>query len=316
MAGSSGAAQRPPASGVPDAQLLPAFHVQGAVHLVVGPIANSVVHVGEWETLVVDTQPEALASALLATVRSITSKPIRYIVNTHAHPDHTGGNALVSRAGNTIGGNNATGIAGVSDATSRASIVAHENVLTRMSATAAGPNPIPFDAWPTDTFFVDRDEIFVDEAVRILHQPAAHTDGDVMVFFRRSDVIVTGDVFSTVTYPVIDEAAGGTINGVIAALNRILDLAVPAAKQEGGTYVIPGRGRVADEADVVEYRDMVTIIRDRVQDLKSKGMTLAQIQSARPTVDYDPRYATSEWDADRFVASVYNTLPSSRRGSH
>lgn len=302
-----GAAQ--PASAGP---ALPVFPVQGAVFLIIGPTGNSIVHVGEWETIVVDTQSAGTAEALLATVRSLTAKPIRYVVNTHAHPANTGGNVVISRAGTTVGGNNVTGIARVSDATARASIIAHENVLNFMSATVSRPEAIAFEAWPTDTFVVPQDEIFTDEAVQLFHQPAAHTDGDVIVFFRRSDVIAAGDVFSTISYPIIDEAAGGAVDGVIAALNQILDLAVPKAKQEGGTYIVPGRGRVSDEADVVEYRDMVTIIRDRVRDMKAKGMTIAQIKAAHPTADYDPRYATSDWTPDMFVEAIYRTLSSAR----
>ncbi len=112
--------------------------------------------------------------------------------------------------------------------------------------------------------------IFDGEAVQLFHQQAAHSDGDSLVFFRRSDVISTGDIFSPRLYPVIDFKNGGSINGEVDALNRILDLTVPADKQEGGTYVIPGHGRLCDEADVVEYRDMVTIIRDRIQDMIKK----------------------------------------------
>jgi glyoxylase-like metal-dependent hydrolase (beta-lactamase superfamily II) len=169
----------------------------------------------------------------------------------------------------------------------------------------------PAAAMPTDTFFGDRDEdSFNGEAVRLIHQPAAHTDGDVMVFFRKSDVIATGDIYVNTNYPVVDVARGGTINGIIAGLNRIIDITVPHDKQEGGTMVIPGHGRIADEADVVEYRDMVTIIRDRVEEMMKKGMTLQQIKAAGPTSDYDGRYAGASGlgTADAFVESVYRTL--------
>ncbi len=115
----------------------------------------------------------------------------------------------------------------------------------------------------------------------------------------------------TTTYPVLDLKAGGTINGNIDALNRIIDLAVPHDHQEGGTYVIPGEGRLCDQADVVEYRNMVVIIRDRIQDMIKKGMTLEQIKASRPTADYDPRFATREWTADMFVDAAYRTLRSS-----
>ena len=169
----------------------------------------------------------------------------------------------------------------------------------------------PAGALPTDTFFGDQDEVYFNgEAVRLIHQPNAHTDGDVLVYFRKSDVVATGDLYTNTSYPVIDLTRGGTINGIIAGLNRILDITVPRDKQEGGTMVIPGHGRIADEADVVEYRDMVTIIRDRVQQMMKKGMTLEQVKAAKPTFDYDPLYGatTGFWTTDKFVDAVYASL--------
>ena len=118
---------------------------------------------------------------------------------------------------------------------------------------------------PTETYFTNRHELFNGEAIQLFHEPAAHSDGDSIVFFRRSDVISTGDIFSTLAYPRVDARAGGTVDGVISALNHVIDLAVPRDKQEGGTYIIPGHGRVSDEADVVEYRDMLVIVRDRAK---------------------------------------------------
>ena len=146
------------------------------------------------------------------------------------------------------------------------------------------------------------------KAFRFFTSRQRMSDGDSLVYFRRSDVISTGDIFSTVSYPVIDLQNGGTINGVIAGLNHILDLAIPKDKQEGGTYIIPGHGRVCDEADVLEYRDMVTIIRDRVLDMIKKGMTLEQVKAANVTADYDNRYNTSFWPADAFVEAAYRSL--------
>jgi glyoxylase-like metal-dependent hydrolase (beta-lactamase superfamily II) len=172
-------------------------------------------------------------------------------------------------------------------------------------------NPLPFKAWPTDTFFVpEKDLFFNGEAIQIMHEPAAHTDGDSIVFFRRSDVISTGDVFTTTLYPVIFPGDGGGIDGVVAALNHIIEITVPADKQEGGTMVIPGHGRLADEADVVEYRDMVTIIRDRVRSMIEMGMTLRQVQAAQPTRDYDGRYGATDgfWTTAQFVEAVYGSL--------
>ena len=190
-----------------------------------------------------------------------------------------------------------------------ARVIAHERVLARMSAPTGQQSPAPFGAWPTETFFGDDKEIFFNnEAIQLLHQPSAHTDGDIVVFFRRSDVVSAGDLFVTTSYPVIDAPNGGSLQGVIDGLNRIIDLTIPKDKEEGGTYVIPGHGRISDEADVVEYRDMVTIVRDRVQDLIRKGMTLAQVKAARPTLDYDGRYGSSA----AFIDAVYRDLTRQR----
>jgi cyclase len=142
----------------------------------------------------------------------------------------------------------------------------------------------------------------------VYHMPAAHTDGDSVVFFRRSDVISAGDIFTPSSYPFLDLARGGSVQGEIDALNHVIDLTVPAKYQEGGTYVIPGHGRLCEEADVVEYRDMVTIIRDRIQDLIKKGKTLDQVKAAKPTLDYDTQYGTQAGAGDRFVEAVYKSL--------
>ena len=190
-----------------------------------------------------------------------------------------------------------------------ADIVAHENVGSTLSTEGAAG--IPSEGWPRDMYFGDQKDLyFNNEAVQLFHQKAAHSDGDSLVFFRRSDVVSTGDIFTPGYYPVIDVAHGGSIDGEVDALNRILDLTVPADKQEGGTYVIPGHGRLCDEADVVEYRDMVTIIRDRIQDLVKKGMTLEQVKAAKPTADYDPLYGSTSgaWTTEMFVEAAYRSL--------
>jgi len=265
------------------------------------------VQIGDQGVLVVDTSVADASEAIVAAIRRLTDRPIRYIINTHAHSDHTGGNANIAKAGATVGG----GTIGAAFTPSGASILAHENVLARMSAPTGSASPTPSDAWPTNTYFGERKELFFNgEAIEILHQPAAHTDGDSLVFFRRSDVVSAGDLFLTTTYPVVDAKWGGTIQGVIDGLNRILVLTVPKDKQEGGTYVVPGHGRLCDEADVLEYRDMVTIVRDRIRDLVSRGLTLEQVKAARPTLDYDGRYGskTGTWTTDMFVEAVYRNL--------
>lgn len=280
--------------------------VQGNVYMLVGPVGNTTVQVGDDGVLVVDTQFAELSGKILAAIESLSSRPIRYVINTHAHPDHTGGNEPIAQAGSTIAGGNVTGA--IADAGEGAAIIAQENVLIAMTQQTP---PVAFDALPTETFFVpEKDLYFNGEPVVIEHQPNAHTNGDSIVFFRKSDVIAAGDVFVTTTYPFIDLEAGGHIDGIIDALNRIIQLTVPAEKQEGGTLVVPGHGRLSDEADVVEYRDMLTIIRDRVASMVGHGMSLRQVRAAEPTRDYDGRYGSDSgfWTTAQFVEAVYINL--------
>jgi cyclase len=302
-------APAPPPQPNFDAVVMRAFRVQPNVWMIAGAGGNTTIQVGDEGVLVVDTQFAQVADKLLAEINRISgNKPIRYVVNTHVHSDHLGGNERFRRAGNAVVSGN---VALELENNNGAAIFAHENVLFRLSKPAGNAPPVPATALPTDTFFGERDEIsFNGEAVELLHQPAAHTDGDVMVFFRRSDVIATGDVYVNTGYPLIDLAQGGTINGIVAGLNHIIDITVPHDKQEGGTMVIPGHGRIGDEADVVEYRDMITIIRDRIQEMIKKGMTLQQVKAAAPTSDYDGRYGATSgfWTTDMFVEAAYRTL--------
>jgi len=278
-------------------QPLDTFHVGGNVHMLIGAGANIAVQAGDEGVLVVDTGLAQNAPRVIATIRTLSNRPIRWIINTHVHPDHTGGNEAVAAAGSkTIGG--------------PAEIIAHENVLTRMSAPGRQP-PASTAAYPTDTYVPEEKDIYFNgEAVMVYHEPMAHTDGDSIVFFRKSDVIVAGDTFVTTSYPFIDRANGGSVQGELNALNRILDLAVPAHEQEGGTLVIPGHGRVCDEADVLEYRDMVTIVRDRMQDMVNRGLTIDQVKAAKPTLDYDRHYGsdTGFVTTAGFIEAVYNDL--------
>jgi glyoxylase-like metal-dependent hydrolase (beta-lactamase superfamily II) len=293
--------------GEPTDNTLRVVHVQGNVHMIVGDGANVIVQAGDEGVLVIDTGVEARGDELLAAIRRISEKPIRVVINTHVHPDHTGANALLARVGESLGGN-APGNSGLPLATAR--VLAHEKVMARMSAPSGQTPPRPFEAWPTETFFADDKEIFFnDEAIQLFYQPG-HTDGDVLVFFRRSDVVASGDLFQTTTYPVIDVARGGSMQGVINGLNRLLDITIPKDKAEGGTYVVPGHGRLSDEADVVEYRDMLTIVRDRIQDLIAKGKSLAEVKAAGPTRDYDGRYGgtTGAWTTELFIEAIYREL--------
>jgi cyclase len=290
--------------------------VQGSVYMIANAGGNVVVQVGDEGVLVVDTGLEANVDKTLAAIKSLArDKPIRYVINTHVHADHTGGNAKIKAAGQAIiSGNVSLDVGG--DRATGAILIAHENVLNRMSAPTGSQAPMPSSAWPTDTFFTDEDDIFFNnEAVQLFFQPSAHTDGDIMAFFRASDVVVTGDLFLTTSYPIIDLSRGGSINGIIAGLNHIIDITVPRDKQEGGTMVISGHGRIGDEADVVEYRDMVTIIRDRVQKMIKDGMTLEAVKAAKPTRDYDGRYGatTGFWTTEMFVEAVYQSLSQPKR---
>jgi glyoxylase-like metal-dependent hydrolase (beta-lactamase superfamily II) len=300
-------AQQNQAQQGPEIHVLP---VQGDVYMLVGDGGNITAQVGKDGVLLVDTGVTQMSEQLLAQIRKLSDRPIRYIVNTHVHPDHTGGNEKVAKAGITITGGNVAG--NISDAGEGAAVLAHQKVLDRMSAPpAAGQAAIPFGSLPTDTYVTNEKPMYFNgEGIQIIHQPAAHTDGDSIVFFRKSDVVSTGDIFVPSSYPIIDLARGGGIQGIIDGLNRLIAITIPAEKQEGGTYVIPGHGRLCDQADVVEYRDMATIIRDRIQNMIRQGMTLDQVKAAKPTRDYDPQYGTTTgfWTTDMFVEAVYKSL--------
>lgn len=286
-----------PGAGGASAGEIGVLKVQGNVYLLVGGGGNVAAQVGDDGILVVDTGSEAASASLAAALRKLSDKPITWVVNTTGDLDHIGGNGALPR---------------LSGDRQRPRIIAHENVLDRLSAAPAGGRPGVSDAlWPNDEYSQPvKDFSFNGEAVLVYHVPAAHTDGDSLVHFRRSDVLATGDVFTPGRYPAIDLERGGSIQGLIDALNQILRITVPLKYEEGGTYVIPGHGRLCDEADVVEYRNMVTIVRDRVRDLVGKHMTLEQVQAARPTRDYDTQYDAK--NAGAFVEAIYQSLGKSK----
>jgi glyoxylase-like metal-dependent hydrolase (beta-lactamase superfamily II) len=290
---------------------LEVLHVQGNVYMIAGAGANITVQVGDLVTIVVDSGVPEKSEQVLAAVRSITDKHILYIINTDADPDHTGGNHVLSDAGwalpdaglNPLRQANGSMPAG-------ASIIAHINVLNRMSAPTGKQAAAPQNTWPTDTYETDSWRLYNGEGVFIYHPPNAHSDGDSYILFRKSDVISVGDILSLASYPVIKASEGGSINGLIDALNDIIAMLEPKENEEGGTYVIPGHGHICDRHDVVNYRDMVTIIRGRIQNLINKGMTLDQVKAAQTTVDYDGLYgkSTGPWTTDMFVEAIYNDL--------
>ncbi len=234
-------------------------------------------------------------------------QPIRYIANTSALPDHTGGNEKISLAGRTFTGGNVAGELG--DVGEGAAILAHENVLARMGEVTP---KLPVHAMPTDTYFgsvMKMQYFFNGEGIELLHAAGAATDGDSLVYFRGSDVIATGEIFDFTHYPLIDTAKGGSVQGLLAVLNRLVEIAIPEFRSEGGTLFIPGHGRVGDIADITYYRDMTTIIRDRIQDLIKKGRSLADIKAARPTEDWDGRLGQDKsWTPDMFVEAIYQGL--------
>ena len=288
------------------------WHVRGNVYMLVGSESNTTIQIGDQGVLVVDTMREEETGQLLSAIGELAEKPIRHIVNTHGHPEHIGGNAAVAEAGDELFGIAANGFAPFEPGQGSAPIYAHENVLVKLSSMEP---PLDVDAWPTSTYFTEsKDLYFNGEAVRLFHAPNAHTDGDTIIQFRGSDVISTGDIFDMTRYPYIDVEAGGSISGIIAALNHVIDIAVPEALQEGGTLIVPGRGRLCDESEVVEYRDMLTIIRSIILERIDEGMTLAEVQAARPTLGFDVRYASEsgDWTTEQFVEAIYNELVQQR----
>ena len=285
------------------------LHVRDDIYMLVGAGGNITVQVGEDGVLVVDTQFAELSSKIVAAIAEISPLPIRYVINTHHHGDHIGGNAELRVAGNTVIGGNMPGAVPYAEG-GGAQVVAHENVLLRLSA-ATGEQAVSPALWPTNTFFDAEKRLYYNgEGIRVIHQPAAHSDGDVFVYFRRSDVISAGDIFSTQGWPIIDLASGGSYQGVIDALNALVDLMIPVYGQDGGTLVVPGHGRLSGLGDVLDYREMVIVIGDRLSAMIDAGMSLDQIKAAEPAIDYEPVYGTSAsfWTTDQFLEAAYISL--------
>jgi cyclase len=275
-------------------------HAQGNVYMFASTLGNIAIQVGKDPghdgVLLVDTGPALLRNTILAEIRKLSDEPVRFMIVTGPDADHNGSNeALLKPSSGPRGFQTQPDVA----------LFAQDNVLQRFTRNGSG---ISSAAWPTLTFLDEKSFAFNGEAIQIIAEKNAHTDGDSIVLFRGSNVIAAGDIFLTTGYPVIDLQRGGSIQGEIAALNHILDLTVPRSMQEGGTMVIPGHGRLCDESEVTDYRDMLTIIRDRVQDMLRRGKTLEEVQAARLSRDYDRRYSTSSWTGDMFVEAVYRSL--------
>jgi cyclase len=294
----------PPSGGLEILEVRPSFFV------IAGAGANIGVQVGEDGLVIVDAGSAAGAPSVLAAIKRISPKPIRYVINTGPDADHVGGNEALATAGEKLFGGGLPGGGqpnAAKGADSIAPILSAEGVLRHMAKSPAG-------GWPTEVFHYSRKAMYLNgEAIEVVRQPAAHTDSDVFAFFRRSDVVLAGDVLDTRQFPVIDVERGGSIQGEIAALNRLAELAVasvPVVTREAGTIVVPGHGRLCDQYDVVEYRDMVTIIRDRVRDLMKAGRSLAEVQAAQPAKGYMGRYGNvgGSWTTDRFIEAVYRSL--------
>lgn len=294
------------------------LQVRPNFYMIAGAGGNIGVQIGSDGVVFVDSGRAESADQVVAAVRKITDKPIRYIINTSADADHVGGNAKVAKAGKTfydISGPRSE-MAKTMTNGGAAAILAPDAVLNRMSKTLGKGSAFPSDGWPTEAFFQSRKAIYLNhEGIEILRQPAAHSDSDSFVFFRSSDVVMAGDVLDTTQFPRIDLAHGGSVQGEIEALNHLIQLAIPSiplVNQEGGTYVISGHGRICDQGDVVDYRDMVVVVRDVIQDMIKRGMTLEQIKAESPAKPYETQYGTVAGSTNAFVEAVYKNLTAKR----
>jgi glyoxylase-like metal-dependent hydrolase (beta-lactamase superfamily II) len=296
-----------PAAG--EVQILP---VQGKVYMLVGAGGNITVQAGDDGVLLVDSGLASMSDKVLAAMKTVSTRPLRYIINTTEREDHTGGNAAIADTGEIIPFREPDYTAGPQGAldTHKASVISYLTVFHRMVTPPGKRSPAPEAGWPDNTYSTPQKRLyFNDEPVVIMHQPA-NTDGNSIVLFRKSDVVSAGDLLDLTGYPIIDLEAGGSLQAMVEALNRLIDITVPSRNAEGGTLVVPGHGRISDHAEVAFYRDMVVIIRDRIQEMIRKGMTLEQVKAARPTRDYDARYgkATGAWTTNMFVEAAYRTL--------
>ncbi len=295
-----------PAPG--EVEVLP---VAGKVFMISNAGANITVQAGDQGMLMVDTGTAAMSGKVIAALKTLSQRPLRYIVNTSHYADHAGGNAAVAATGEIIPFRDPNYTAGPQGALDikKASVISYLTVFHTI-AGATGAAALPEAGWPDNTFSTELKRLsFNDEPVVIMHRPSV-TEGNSVVLFRKSDVIAAGDLLDLTGFPRIDVGAGGSIASVVDSLNALIDVTVPLDNASGGTLVIPGHGRIADHAEVAYYRDMTTIVRDRVADMIKQKMTLAQVKAARPTRDWDSRYGrtTGPWTTEMFVDAVYRSL--------
>ena len=296
---------------------LEVLQIRPGFYMIAGAGGNIAMQIGPIGVVLVDTGSAEASDDVLAAIGMLTDRPIRYIINTSADPDHVGGNETLSKAGLTILGGSRGNASFTEDIASAldlnnglASVFAHEEVLARMSQPSGQPSAL----WPSKVYSGRAYSMALNgDGIQVFHQPNAHSDGDSIVLFRRADVVVSGDIVDIERFPVIDVEAGGSIQGEIEALNNLLDLIVPPFPltwQHAGSYVIPGHGRPLDYSDVEDYRDMVVIMRNVIADMVERGMTLEQIKAADPTKAYRGRYgaATGSWTTDMFVEAVVHGL--------
>jgi glyoxylase-like metal-dependent hydrolase (beta-lactamase superfamily II) len=262
--------------------------VRGGIYYLVMPTAgNLAVSVGVDGALVIDDQFAPMVPRIQAAVARLTDQPVRYVFNTHWHNDHAGGNEGFGKAGATL--------------------VAHDNVRVRMGSAQESRffkvrvPPSPPVALPAITFSKSLTFHFNGDTVRVEHIPNAHTDGDAIYYFEQADVLHAGDVCVLYGYPFIDLDSGGSIAGMVAGLDRILQIAGP------GTVVIPGHGPLADRARVQQLRDRLAEARSRVQKLIAQGKTLEEVIAAKPLADYDVEWGKSFIKNDQFVATIYRS---------
>jgi cyclase len=266
--------------GQPDfaAVQIKTHNVAGNVHYLEGQGGNVGLLIGDDGVLMIDDQFAPLSEKLLAAIKALSNKPIRMLVNTHVHGDHTGGNENFGKLG--------------------IDIVAHDNVRVRLARGVNGGAPSPAAALPVVTFGDTMSLHLNGETITVGKLPAAHTDGDSYIRFASADVIHAGDVFRTVGYPGVDFNNGGSVKGTIDALQALVDMAGP------NTKILPGHGVVSTREDVAAFRDLAIDLQKRFTDLIRQGMTLEQVVAAKPTADLDAKYGSSE----RLIPAFYNAV--------